>query len=248
LKRQKEVAMEFSKFFANNIITSKQIWNTILTDPTTKPSLFMIMYKHISRFLKPFTSIGVMERVTSSTISNLQHHLPLALHRYIDTTLKLETTLRTQMELMSPAKFERVLHPIFEQDELTLIIAGGVLGFGAGLIQQYIEHPESVTGVYRNIKSRFCKFNSTLQQGIQGMSKRTNNSSSSTTTTTKYKNDDDSNVIDIESDTDTNSMESDSDNRNGTNDVNDNGNDDGDVDGNDDDDDSDSNDNGVSGE
>ena len=40
---------------------------------------------------------------------------------------------------MSPAKFERVLHPIFEQDELTLIIAGGVLGFLAGLIQQGIE-------------------------------------------------------------------------------------------------------------
>jgi hypothetical protein len=53
--------------------------------------------------------------------------------------LQLETTLRVQMEAMSPAKFERVLHPIFEEDELTLIIAGGVLGFIAGLIQQGLE-------------------------------------------------------------------------------------------------------------
>ena len=31
------------------------------------------------------------------------------------------------------------LHPIFEEDELTLIIAGGFLGFAAGLVQQGIE-------------------------------------------------------------------------------------------------------------
>ena len=33
-------------------------------------------------------------------------------------------------------EFERVLHPVFEQDELTLIIAGGVLGAIAGGLQQ----------------------------------------------------------------------------------------------------------------
>jgi hypothetical protein len=43
------------------------------------------------------------------------------------------------MERMTSAKFERVLHPIFEEDELTLILAGGFLGFLAGLIQQGIE-------------------------------------------------------------------------------------------------------------
>jgi hypothetical protein len=40
---------------------------------------------------------------------------------------------------MTSRKFERVLHPIFEEDELTLIIAGAVLGFLAGLIQQGLE-------------------------------------------------------------------------------------------------------------
>ena len=40
------------------------------------------------------------------------------------------------MALMTPQEFERVLHPIFEQDELTLIISGAVLGAIAGFIQQ----------------------------------------------------------------------------------------------------------------
>lgn len=32
----------------------------------------------------------------------------------------------------------KVLHPIFQEDELTLIIAGGVLGAIAGLFQWWI--------------------------------------------------------------------------------------------------------------
>ena len=43
------------------------------------------------------------------------------------------------MEGMTSSQFERVLHPIFEEDELTLIIAGGALGLAAGLIQQGLE-------------------------------------------------------------------------------------------------------------
>mmetsp|Transcript_49654 Transcript_49654/g.97112 ORF Transcript_49654/g.97112 Transcript_49654/m.97112 type:complete len:97 (+) Transcript_49654:2-292(+) len=40
------------------------------------------------------------------------------------------------MEGMTSLQFERVLHPIFEEDELKLVIAGAALGFGAGYIQQ----------------------------------------------------------------------------------------------------------------
>ena len=38
-------------------------------------------------------------------------------------------------------EFEKVLHPIFEEDEMTLIIAGGVLGAVAGYIQQITTVP-----------------------------------------------------------------------------------------------------------
>ena len=42
------------------------------------------------------------------------------------------------MMAMTSAQFERVLHPIFEEDEMTLIISGGALGFMAGLVQQLL--------------------------------------------------------------------------------------------------------------
>ena len=44
--------------------------------------------------------------------------------------------MRERMKMMTPQEFERVLHPIFEQDELTLIISGAVLGAIAGYLQQ----------------------------------------------------------------------------------------------------------------
>ncbi|VEU39138.1 unnamed protein product [Pseudo-nitzschia multistriata] len=147
LTRQKEVAAEFSKFFADNIVTSKQIWNSILTDASTRPALSQVLGGHVKRLLsiasfglfKGLPSPETIGKVTESAITNLPGHLSGKLHTYVDGALGLETTLRTQMEAMSPAKFERVLHPIFEEDELTLIIAGGVLGFIAGLIQQGLE-------------------------------------------------------------------------------------------------------------
>ena len=150
LTRQKEVAAEFSKFFADKIVTSEQIWNSILTDEATRPALQEVLGKHVKRLLKIVTFGGVFSKakgpspaligkITGSAVANLPAHLTMNLHGYVDRALQLEQTLRVQMEAMSPAKFERVLHPIFEEDELTLIIAGGVLGFIAGLVQQGLE-------------------------------------------------------------------------------------------------------------
>lgn len=39
------------------------------------------------------------------------------------------------MNLLSPAEFQQVLRPIFQEDEFTLILAGGILGALAGFMQ-----------------------------------------------------------------------------------------------------------------
>jgi hypothetical protein len=40
------------------------------------------------------------------------------------------------------AEFEKVLHPIFEEDELTLVLVGGVLGLVVGYLQAAFTQPE----------------------------------------------------------------------------------------------------------
>jgi uncharacterized membrane protein YheB (UPF0754 family) len=144
LQRQKEVAAEFAAFFATQVVNSVNIWNSILTDPSTTPALTQLLARnHFGQLLKfvsfGLVSEGAIQSVTRQCINRLPQFLPGNLHQYVDKTLGLETTLRLRMEAMSPAKFERVLHPIFEEDELTLILAGGALGFAAGLIQQGLE-------------------------------------------------------------------------------------------------------------
>jgi len=145
LRRQKEVAAEFSEFFANNVLTSEKLWESILNDPSTKPSFDGLFTKHLQKFACALSGgIGfrpgskLFSQVAVQAVDKLPNHLHV-LHPYVDKTLGLQNTLKTQMEKMTSVKFERVLHPIFEEDEMTLIIAGGVLGFAAGLIQQGIE-------------------------------------------------------------------------------------------------------------
>lgn len=146
LRRQKEVAREFSKFFSKRILSSKQVWHSIFTDPSTTPAFAAMFGEHFQRFLNK-VSFGLLgytpepatvALATRKALEKLPNHVGV-LHEYIDSTLGLEESLRISMENMSSQQFERVLHPIFEEDELTLILAGAVLGFAAGLVQQGIE-------------------------------------------------------------------------------------------------------------
>lgn len=162
LRRQKEVAAEFSEFFANKILNSRQLWNSMLTDPSTTPAFYDLFSAHFSGFVRSVTG-GLLRYVpepevislaTRKAFEKLPDHVGV-LHNYIDTKLDLENSLRLKMEAMTSAQFERVLHPIFEEDELTLVLAGAVLGFAAGLIQQGLETGQiDLKPYFRGIKRR----------------------------------------------------------------------------------------------
>ena len=49
--------------------------------------------------------------------------------------LRLEPTISEAMAALPSARFERVLHPVFEQDEAILIAVGAALGAVVGLAQ-----------------------------------------------------------------------------------------------------------------
>lgn len=146
LRRQPEVAAEFSSFFANNILKSEQVWKSVLTDPTTRPAFGALFAQQFQKLVGGATAIfggvrmdsTVLAAATETAMNKLPEHLP-AVYAYMDSTLGLEETLRVRMLKMTSRQFERVLHPIFEEDELTLILAGAVLGFAAGLVQQGLE-------------------------------------------------------------------------------------------------------------
>lgn len=144
LRRQNEVSADFSEFFANRVLTSRQLWKSMLTDPTTLPEWEKLLAKRFSTFAKDATFGAVdleaqkprkLKAASHRLCANLFDYLE-DLHEYVDEALEIEQTLRARMMAMTSAQFERVLHPIFEEDEMTLILSGGGLGFLAGFVQQ----------------------------------------------------------------------------------------------------------------
>lgn len=54
---------------------------------------------------------------------------------YVNERLDIRETLARRLKKLSTTEFEDLLHPVFQEDEVTLIATGGVLGFGAGALQ-----------------------------------------------------------------------------------------------------------------
>lgn len=132
LRRQAEVSRDFSAYIADNILTSQKVWQGIFEE---------------SRALREFT--GIVRRnvplpnaAVANIISTCRQQVGRAanhpLHAYMNRRLDLKATLVERMNRLTPAEFEQVLHPIFQEDELTLIIAGGILGAAAGGLQMAV--------------------------------------------------------------------------------------------------------------
>ena len=56
-------------------------------------------------------------------------------YAYQDGALEVETTVCEAMKKLPPDEFEGVLHPVFEEDEIKLIVIGGLLGAVVGFAQ-----------------------------------------------------------------------------------------------------------------
>lgn len=74
-------------------------------------------------------------------VTRILARTPLVLGRlegYTEAALDMENTMRDKMSALTSLEFEGMLHPIFEEDEITLIIVGAVLGVAIGLGQWQI--------------------------------------------------------------------------------------------------------------
>jgi len=165
LKRQKEVSAEFADFFVDRVLTSRRMWDTMLTG--AKAGDFRaLLREYTCGTFAPATATAlagsqlvsdvggdaaaapVLHAACAAACDRVADLLPAhleVLHPYVDATLELRSTIKAKLELMSPIEFERVLHPIFEEDEMTLVLAGAVLGAIAGYVQQVTTVPAEST-------------------------------------------------------------------------------------------------------
>jgi len=155
LRRQNEVSGEFSDHLASKVLTSEKVWDNMLHGGKAE-EFGAVLEQYTRAFLTSEAAtrgraLGFIDpsgegfdgeldpELLSTVVAHLRDRLAdhvHVLHEYSDDALGLRELMRERMALMTPSEFERVLHPIFEQDELTLIVSGAVLGAVAGFAQQ----------------------------------------------------------------------------------------------------------------
>eukprot|EP00457_Paulinella_chromatophora_P003864 gb/GEZN01003872.1/.p1 GENE.gb/GEZN01003872.1/~~gb/GEZN01003872.1/.p1 ORF type:complete len:499 (+),score=60.95 gb/GEZN01003872.1/:89-1585(+) len=151
LKRQKEVSAEYARMVSKNILNAQRIIASVLSGPATT-KLVQMAQKHTYARIDQFSGslhilIGnsklevIKQQVSDMLLDIMPQYMSRQdlrrLEEYTDTALDMENLLREKMEALRPSEFERMLHPVFEEDEWKLILMGGVLGVVIGVLQAF---------------------------------------------------------------------------------------------------------------
>ena len=117
LKRQAEVSDEFCRFITTHILTSRQVWQHIMEGP--QGGRFRAMLGRVV----PLPG-GVRQAVFDSVRAEVGSGAPHPMHVYCDGALAIQAKLSQRLKLLSPEGFNDILHPIFQEDEWILVVAG----------------------------------------------------------------------------------------------------------------------------
>jgi len=146
LKRQREVADQFSHLVTLELISIKHIMSQIFNGSRSNRTRYLIK-KH----LNPLMEGGVIRtalQLTVGTEGYMELKQTIA-DKAVDMSMEplsdpafnkdraaiIEKIFSERMKALSPAEFQDLLRPAFQEDEWILIALGAVMGFIAGWIQ-----------------------------------------------------------------------------------------------------------------
>lgn len=151
LKRQTEVSAVYARITAEEVLNSKNILRALLQGPRSD-NLYKIVEYHVLRaidetageakiLLQITFGTEQLREIKARVADHIVNELPASMSYitdYAEEALDIETTVREKMAALPPAEFEGALHPVFEQDEIKLVLLGGVLGLMVGIVQVFL--------------------------------------------------------------------------------------------------------------
>lgn len=150
LSRQKEVSAAFADFYCTWLLKSKLFWEYLFTGPKRGAFKELLAEHNLEQIQKVSQSLGVRADLVDKEVlgdlaelgadrvfTQLPSHVHV-LHDHIDSVLNIQPALQAGLQSLSPQEFEQVLHPVFQEEEFILIIAGAVLGALAGALQHLV--------------------------------------------------------------------------------------------------------------
>jgi uncharacterized membrane protein YheB (UPF0754 family) len=148
MKRQSEVSEIFARVICVEILHVKAIWTAIFNGRLSK-NFFAMLRAHTLVFTEKLVieieplAIAAMgaekfnqmkEDIAKKVMENIPNIIDSS-YEYTQEALDMENTIREKMKALPAEEFEGVLHPAFEEDEIQLILLGGILGLIVGVIQ-----------------------------------------------------------------------------------------------------------------
>lgn len=145
MKRQPEVSEVFAGIVVRDLVTLKNIMNEMMYGSRHKQTR-RILKGHIHQLLEtPVVRTTLQLSLGLTQYAHLKNDI---IDKSIAVTMvpmsdpalnesranKIFSLFRNRLLALTPAEFENLLRPAFKEDELTLIILGGVTGFLAGLL------------------------------------------------------------------------------------------------------------------
>lgn len=148
LRRQAEVAAVWCRLVTREIVTLRRIVHAMLSGPRSERARELIR-RHIQGvvddamgLLKPAATLamgpGLVEEIKRSVGDKAVEISTEPFNHWHfdeDRAQVVEELLRERMESLPPEEFQDLLRPCFQEDEMKLIVMGGVLGLLAGLAQ-----------------------------------------------------------------------------------------------------------------
>jgi len=157
LQRQDEVSVIYAKSVAELLLTAHILMTSLLEGPRRQAMLALVdkhvveSMEHQASYYKPafLMTLGAEAWVDFRTAVCREFHgkLPLlfqTIEDYAQKALDLQDTLRSRLIKLSSSDFERLLHAVFEQDEIKLILVGAILGAIVGFLQALVQTPEQL--------------------------------------------------------------------------------------------------------
>lgn len=149
MKRQNEVSEEYARILAKDLLKAEHIFEFILENNgmdtianIARDNIKEAVDKTTGATRKMLLELAVgskkFERIKHQIAEMFVHVLPQSiqgLFQFADESLQIGETLESKLKSLTKEEFEDVLHPVFQEDEFTLIIVGAVLGGVAGVIQ-----------------------------------------------------------------------------------------------------------------
>jgi uncharacterized membrane protein YheB (UPF0754 family) len=157
LQRQKEVSAVYAEQCAERILSAEVLMNSLVTGPRAE-EMYQLVDNHVAAcmedqaaYWKPLflLSIGSETWVDfrQGMCEEFRKKLPTLLEKiqdYMHEAMQLEGTLRSRLEQLPSEQFERLLHAVFEQDEIKLILVGAILGALVGFLQAMVQTPDQL--------------------------------------------------------------------------------------------------------